>query len=122
VPFASKRHDQQAENSRDATNEADPTFDGETMPADELNVAAPGANYRWPFCVEMGGPVGTTVSVDGSLWITNHRNNMVLCLSKRLLRRGQPFPSRAFSSQKSTFVVVVHVIGPIDLLTVQPSW
>jgi glucose/arabinose dehydrogenase len=154
----------QAENSRDAINEADPTFDDETMPADELNVVTPGANYGWPYCFdkqrnapefkkydckktvaphvllpahsaplgltywgnqlvvsyhgyrdvghrlvgfptdgngkvtgqpielisdwdesdtqEMGGPVGTSVSADGSLWITDDRNNMVLRLSR----------------------------------------
>ena len=31
---------------------------------------------------QMGGPVGTSVGVDGALWITDDRNNMVLRLAK----------------------------------------
>ncbi len=31
---------------------------------------------------QMGGPVGTSVGIDGALWITDDRNNMVLRLAK----------------------------------------
>jgi glucose/arabinose dehydrogenase len=154
----------QAENSRDAIDEADPKLSDETLPHDELNVVVNGSNYGWPYCYDaqknapefpkfkcasttaphvllpahsaplgltywggdvivsyhgyrdvghrlvafpvdasgkvdgparelisgwdetdnqqMGGPVGTSIGVDGALWITDDRNNMVLRLAK----------------------------------------
>ena len=154
----------QAENSRDAIDEADPKLSDEALPHDEINVIVPGSNYGWPYCYDrarnapefpkyrcasttaphvllpahsaplgltywgnevivsyhgyrdvghrlvafpvdasgmvsgagrelisgwddtdtqqMGGPVGTSVGPDGSLWITDDRNNMVLRLAK----------------------------------------
>jgi glucose/arabinose dehydrogenase len=154
----------QAENSRDAINEADPKLSDDTLPGDELNVVQAGGNYGWPYCFDnqrnspefrkydckktiaphvvlpahsaplgltywgnqlvvsyhgyrdtghrlvsfpvdaagkvsgkptelisnwedtdnqiMGGPVGTSVGVDGALWICDDRNNSVLRLSK----------------------------------------
>ena len=154
----------QAENSRDAIDEANPKLSDETLPHDELNVVVEGAHYGWPYCFDnqrnapefpkyacaktvsphvllpahsaplgltywgtdvvvsyhgyrdtghrlvafsvdasgkvngpprelifgweetdtqqMGGPVGTSVGLDGALWITDDRNNMVLRLAK----------------------------------------
>ncbi len=154
----------EAENGRDAINDADPKLSDDTLPADELNVVTAGANYGWPYCFDnkrnapefpkydcnktvaphvllpahsaplglaywgnqlivsyhgyrdtghrlvsfpidgsgkvngkpteliydwndtdtqsMGGPVGISVGVDGALWITDDRNNMVLRLAK----------------------------------------
>ena len=154
----------QAENSRDAIDEADPKLSDAALPHDEINVIVAGSNYGWPYCYDqarnapefpkyrcasttaplvllpahsaplgltywgndvivsyhgyrdvghrlvafpvdtsgkvsgagrelisgwdesdtqqMGGPVGTSVGIDGTLWITDDRNNMVLRLAK----------------------------------------
>jgi glucose/arabinose dehydrogenase len=155
----------QAENGRDAINEADPKLSDETLPHEELNVVTQGGNYGWPYCYsdqrpspefktyacrqtvaplkllpahaaplgmtywgkqlvvsyhgyrdtghrlmgfpidssgkpngegvelignwgesdtqEFGGPVGTAVAPDDSLWVTDDRNNVIVRLSKR---------------------------------------
>jgi glucose/arabinose dehydrogenase len=154
----------QAENSRDAINDADPKLSDDTLPHDELNLITLGARFGWPYCYDngknspefrsyncattvsphvllpahsaplgltywgsdaivsyhgyrdtghrlvafpvdnsgkvsgpsrelignwietdtqqMGGPVGSSVGVDGALWLTDDRNNMVLRLEK----------------------------------------
>ena len=155
----------QAENGRDAINDADPKLSDETLPHEELNVITKGGNYGWPYCYsdqrpspefkkyackqtvaplkllpahaaplgmsywgnqlvvsyhgyrdtghrlmgfrvdssgipngeavelignwgetdtqEFGGPVGTAVAPDDSLWVTDDRNNVILRLVKR---------------------------------------
>ena len=155
----------QAENGRDAINDADPKLSDETLPHEELNVIVDGANYGWPYCysdqrpspefktyackrtaaplkllpahaaplglsywddqlvisyhgyrdtghrlmgfpvdaagkptgdgIELignwgetntqafGGPVGTAVAPDDSLWVTDDRNNVILRLTKQ---------------------------------------
>jgi glucose/arabinose dehydrogenase len=155
----------EADNGRDAINDADPKLSDETLPHDELNVIALGggvSNYGWPYCYDdarnapefkkyacgttvkphvllpahsaplgltywrdqlvvsyhgyrdtghrlvafpidatgrvvgesteligdwnesddqqFGGPVGTSVGVDGALWVTDDRNNLVMRL------------------------------------------
>ena len=154
----------EADNGRDAIDDADPKLSDATLPHDELNVIAEGSHYGWPYCYDnqknspefpkytcaktvaphillpahsaplgltywgndvvvsyhgyrdaghrlvafpvdasgkvsgparelifnwdetdtqqMGGPVGTSVGVDGALWITDDRNNMIVRLSK----------------------------------------
>ena len=42
----------QAENSRDAINEADPKLSDDSLPHDELNLITEGANYGWPYCYD----------------------------------------------------------------------
>ena len=152
----------EAENGRDAINDADPKLSDDTLPHDELNVIKDGSNFGWPYCfddgrnspefpkyacsatvkphlllpahsaplgltywrnqlivsyhgyrdtghrlvgfpvdahglvtgrgVELlsgwvevddqlaGGPVGTSVGLDGSLWVTDDRNNFIFRL------------------------------------------
>ncbi len=155
----------EADNGRDAINDADASLSDDTLPHDELNVITQGGgvgNYGWPYCYDnarnapefknyacgstvkphvllpahsaplglsywrdqlvvsyhgyrdtghrlvafpvdakglvvggskeligswnesddqqLGGPVGTSVGLDGSLWLTDDRNNLVLRL------------------------------------------
>jgi glucose/arabinose dehydrogenase len=154
----------EADNGRDAINDANPKLSDETLPHDELNVIIEGANYGWPYCYDnrvnapefpryncasttaphvllpahsaplgltywgndvivsyhgyrdtghrlvafavdavgkvsgpgrgllsdwnetdtqqMGGPVGSSVGVDGALWFTDDRNNLILRLAR----------------------------------------
>ena len=154
----------EADNGRDAINDADPKLSDALLPHDELNVIESGRNYGWPYCYddrtpspefrsydcaatvapqtlipahaaplgmaywdgklvvgyhgyrdnghrlvafpidakgvpngpsteliggwveksgqELGGPVGIAAAPDGSLWVTDDRNNMVIRLTK----------------------------------------
>ena len=42
----------EADNGRDAIDEADPKLSDEQLPHDELNVIAAGTNYGWPYCFD----------------------------------------------------------------------
>ncbi len=42
----------EAENGRDAINDADPKLSDDTLPHDELNVITDGARFGWPYCFD----------------------------------------------------------------------